>query len=286
MAAYVQGRRLGRTGNVSGIIAFGGAALSGISQDEADAAVEIALRNGVNHFDVAPSYGEAELRLAPSLKKHRAEIFLACKTERRTRKEASAELRHSLERLAVRQIDLYQLHGLDEPLELDVALGRDGAIEAISEARDAGLVRYIGITGHRPSTQVEALKRFDFDTVMFPLNFILRGHQVPENDYGPLLEMADDKDVGRIAIKSIAKGHWHADQHSYRTWYEPFDDQRSIDLALWFTLSQNVSTAVMPGDVRLMPKVLDAGQRFRALDEAEQDRLVKSAGPLKPLWPQ
>jgi len=269
MDGSMQDRRLGRTGNKSGIIAFGGAALSRASQDEADAAVEIAIGNGVNHFDVAPSYGEAESRLAPSLKKHRAEIFLACKTERRTKEEASAELHRSLERLAVRQIGLYQLHALDEPRELDVALGRDGAVEAISEARDAGLVRYIGITGHRPSTQVEALKRFDFDTIMFPLNIALRGHRTPENDYGPLLAIADDKDVGRIAIKSIAKERWHTDQHSYRTWYEPFDDQGSIDLALWFTLSQNVTTAVMPGDVRLMPKVLDAGQRFRALGEAE-----------------
>jgi len=282
----MQSRRLGHTGNMSSIIAFGGAALSRTSQDEADAAVEIALRNGVNHFDVAPSYGEAELRLAPTMKKHRAEIFLACKTEKRTKKEASAELHRSLERLAVRQIDLYQLHALDDPKELDVALGRDGAMEAILEARDAGLVRYIGITGHRPSTQVEALRRFDFDTVMFPLNFVLRGHLVPENDYGPLLAMADDKDVGRIAIKSIAKERWQTDQHSYRTWYEPFDEQRSIDLALWFTLSQNITTAVMPGDTRLIPKVLEAGQRFKALGETEQNLLVQSAGSLKPLWPQ
>jgi len=283
----MQSRRLGRTGNMSSMITFGGAALSGTSQVETDATVEIALRNGVNHFDVAPSYGEAELRLAPSIRKHRAEIFLACKTEKRTKEEASAELRRSLERLAVRQIDLYQLHALDDPRELDVALGQEGAIEAILEARDAGLVRYIGITGHRPSTQVEALRRFDFDTVMFPLNFVLRGHRVPENDYGPLLAMADEKDVGRIAIKAIARGRWHNNnQHPYRTWYEPFDEQRSIDLALWFTLSQDITTAVMPGDARLIPKVLDAGQRFQELGEAEQNLLVQSAGSLKPLWPQ
>jgi len=282
----MQSRRLGRTGNMSSIIAFGGAALSGTSQDEADAAVDVALRSGVNHFDVAPSYGDAELRLAPSMKKHRSEIFLSCKTEKRTKKEASAELHRSLERLAVRQIDLYQLHALDEPRELDIALGREGAMEAILEARDAGLVRYIGITGHRPSTHMEALRRFDFDTVMFPLNFVIRGHRVKENDYGPLLAMADDKDVGRIAIKSIAKERWHADRHSYRTWYEPFGDQRSIDLAVWFTLSQNITTAVMPGDTRLIPKVLDAGQRFKALGEAEQNILVQSAASLKPLWPE
>lgn len=281
----MQRRRLGRTGNMSSIVAFGGAALSEISQDEADAAVSLALKNGVNHFDVAPSYGEAELRLAHSMKRHRDEIFLACKTEKRTKSEALAELHRSLERLAVRYFDLYQLHALDDPRELDVTLGREGAMEAILEARDAGLVRYIGITGHRPSTQIEALKRFDFDTVMFPLNFILRRHRAPENDYETLIKLAEEKDVGRIAIKSIAKERWKSELHGYRTWYEPFDEQMSIDRSLWFTLSQDITTAVTPGDVRLISKVLDAGQRFTQLSESEQDQLIKSAGALKPLWP-
>jgi len=209
---------------------------------------------------------------------------LACKTHRRTKGEASAELHRSLERLAVHHFDLYQLHSLDDPRELEGALGRGGAMEAILEARDSGLVRNIGITGHRPFLQVEALKRFDFDTVTFPLNFVLRRHRDPENDYEPLLKLAEEKDVGRIAIASMAKGPWKDEPHSYRTWYEPFDEQKSIDQCLRFALSQNITTVAAPGDIRLLSKALEAGQRFAPMGGAEQDLLIRSAGALKPLW--
>ena len=281
----MQRRRLGRTGQMSSIVAFGGAALAKVSQEQADAAVGLALKFGVNHFDVAPSYGEAELRLAPWIQKHRSEVFLACKTQKRNKKEASEELHRSLERLGVDRFDLYQLHALDDINELDVVLSPNGAIEAILEARDAGLVRFIGITGHRPPTQIEALKRFDFDSVMFPLNFVLRRHRRPENDFEPLIKLAVDKDVGRIAIKTVAKQPWKSEKHAYETWYEPFDEQEAIDQSLWFALTQDITSAVTPGDVRLLPKVLNSGQRFRKLDEAEQERLILSAEGLEPLFP-
>lgn len=256
-----------------------------VSQEQADAAVSLALKCGVNHFDVAPSYGEAELRLAPWMRKHRSEVFLACKTQKRNKKEASEELHRSLKRLGVDRFDLYQLHALDDIRELDVVLSPNGAMEAILEARDAGLVRFIGITGHRPPTQIEALKRFDFDSVMFPLNFVLRRHRRPENDFEPLIKLAIEKDVGRIAIKTVAKQPWKSEKHAYETWYEPFDEQEAIDRSLWFALTQDITSAVTPGDVRLLPKVLNSGQRFRKLDEAEQERLILSAEGLEPLFP-
>lgn len=279
-------RRLGRAGHMSSVVAFGGAALSKVEQSVADEAVRLALDHGVNHFDVAPTYGEAELRLRPWMKEYRSQVFLACKTTKRTRDEAWAELRRSMERLGVDSFDLYQLHGLDKPEELDVALGPGGATEAFLEAREQGLVRYIGITGHRLPTQVEALKRFDLDTVLFPLNYILRAHRVEENDYEPLLRLAKERDVGLMAIKAIAKRPWQTETHAYETWYEPFDSQRDIDLALWFALSQGITTAVMAGDVRLIPKILDAAERLRELSETEQAELVKSAASLKPIFPR
>ena len=177
---FMEKRRLGRTGHMSSIITLGCCALGRISQEEADKIIELALSHGVNHFDVAPTYGDAELRLRPWMKDHRDEIFLACKTQKRTKKEASEELKRSLERLGVDYIDLYQFHGLDDLKELEVAFGPEGALQAMLEAREEGVIKYIGITSHRPPTIIEALKRFDLDTVLFPLNFVLRKHHCPE----------------------------------------------------------------------------------------------------------
>jgi len=279
-------RRLGRTGHMSTVITFGCAALGDVSQDEADDAIGLALSHGVNHFDVAPTYGEAELRLRPWMKEHRDEIFLACKTGKRTKKEAAEELNRSLERLGVDYFDLYQFHGLDDLKELDVAFGPDGALEAMLEARDKGIVKHIGITSHRPPTHMEALKRFDLDTVLFPLNFVLRRHRAPENDYEPLVKLAKQKDVGTIVMKAFTKQPWPTEKHAYQTWYEPFDTQADIDRCLWFALSQGVTTVASAGDVRLIPKILDAAERYRKLSKTEQDRLIESAMNLKPLFPR
>jgi len=277
-------RRLGRTGHMSTVITFGCASLGRVIQDEADEAIELALSHGVNHFDVAPTYGEAELRLRPWMKEHRDDIFLACKTGKRIKKEAAEELNRSLERLGVDYFDLYQFHGLDDLKELDVAFGPDGALEAMLEARDKGIVKYIGITSHQPPTHMEALKRFDLDTVLFPLSFVLRRHRVPENDYEPLLKLAKQKDVGTIVMKAFAKQPWLTEKRPYRTWYEPFDTQAEIDRCLWFALSQGVTTVASAGDVRLIPKILDAAERYRKLSKDEQNQLIESATNLKPLF--
>lgn len=280
----MQKRRLGRTEHESTAVIFGGAALASVSQKEADQAMALVLRHGVNHIDVAPSYGEAELRLGPWMERHRPDFFLACKTEKRTKREAAEALRRSLERLRVDHVDLYQLHGVTELEDLEAALGPGGAMEAILEGREEGLLRFIGITGHCAATQVEALKRFDFDTIMFPLNFVLRAHRDERNDWEELLKMAKDRDVGVMTIKAVAKGPWPTEARPYNTWYEPFDDQGTIDRALWFVLSQDVTAAVAPAEVRLIPKVVDAAERFRPLSEEEQDRLVATGTQFRPLF--
>jgi len=282
-------RRLGRTGHMSSIITLGCCALGHVSQKEADKIVELALSHGVNHFDVAPTYGEAELRLRPWMKEHRDEIFLACKTGKRTKKEAAEELEKSLERLGVDHIDLYQFHGLDDLKDLEIAFGPDGALQAMLEAKEEGIIKYIGITSHRPPTIIEALERFDLDTVLFPLNFVLRRHCCPENDYEPVLKIAKERDIGTIVMKAFAKGPWQgelAEKRPYSTWYEPFDSQADIDKCLWFALSQGVTTVASACDARLVPKIIDAAERYRELTGDEQKELVGSAGDLKPLFPR
>lgn len=285
-------RRLGRTGHMSSIITLGCCALGHVSQKEADRIVELALSHGVNHFDVAPTYGEAELRLCPWMKEHRDEIFLACKTGKRTKKEASEELERSLERLGVDYIDLYQFHGLDEMEELEVAFSSEGALQAMLEAKEEGIIKYIGITSHKPPTIIEALKRFDLDTVFFPLNFVLRRHRCPENDYEPVLKIAKERDIGTIVMKAFARGPWQGElaekreKRPYSTWYKPFDNQADIDKCLWFALSQDVTTVASACDARLVPKIIDAAERYRELAADEQKELIESAADLKPLFPR
>jgi aryl-alcohol dehydrogenase-like predicted oxidoreductase len=279
-------RRLGKTGHMSSILTFGSAAFWKVSQAEADAAIELAVAHGVNHFDVAPSYGQAELRLGPWMGEHHKEVFLACKTGKRGKSQAWEELKRSLETLRVDYFDLYQLHGVNDLESLDVALGPGGALEAVLEAREQGLVHYIGITGHRPFVYVEALKRFDFDTVLFPLNRVLAAHASDYNDFAPLLDVVREKDVGTIAIKAVAKRPWEGSMHMYRTWYEPFDEQEEIDKSLWHVLSQGITTAAMPSDARLWPMVLDAAERFRPLSLQEQEVVVAEVERYRPIFPR
>ena len=282
----MQLRRLGRTGHMSTILTLGAYALHNLSQRDADRIMKIVLEHGINHIDVAPSYGEAEPRLNRWMKEHRDEFFLACKTRKRTKEGAAGELRASLERLGVDQLDLYQLHALDELEDLETALGPGGAMEAILEAKEEGLVKYVGITSHVPPTAMEAIRRFDFDTVLFPLNYILKRHAVPENDYESLLELAEKRDMGTIAMKAFTKRPWPTEERRYDTWYEPWDTQEEIDRALWFALSHGVTTAASAGDARLFPMIVDAAERYTELTPEEQEELVASASDLKPLFPR
>jgi len=280
-------RSLGRTGQKSTIVALGGAIFIGKpEQKEADAFIKLALDHGVNHIDVAPTYGDAETQLGKWVREYRKSIFLACKTRNRTRKEAAEELRRSLEHLQTDHFDLYQLHGLDKPDELETALGPDGAIQAILEAKRQGLVKYIGITSHNPVNIMRALKRFDFDTVLLPVNCVLRAHSQPENDYEPVLALAKEKGIGVIAMKAIAKGPWPNEKRPYRTWYQPFDTQKEIDEALWFALSQDVTTATSSSDIGLATMMIDAAERFTPMSKEEQMELVSKVSSFKPLFPR
>jgi len=278
-------RRLGRTGHMSSVLTFGGAALGQVSQEEADAAIELAIEHGVNHFDVAPTYGEAELRLGPWMEKHHNEIFLGCKTTERSKAGARASLQRSLERLRVDHFDLFQFHGVNDLETLNAILSPGGALEAVLEAREQGLVKYIGITGHRPFVQVEALNRFPFDTVLFPLNRVLAARRNDYSDFSILLDQAKQRDVGMLAIKAITKRPWQGTAHNYRTWYEPFDRQAEIDKSLWYVLSQGITTAPMAGDASLWPTLIDSAERFKPMNEEEQATVVAEVRRYQSIFP-
>jgi aryl-alcohol dehydrogenase-like predicted oxidoreductase len=280
-------RRLGRTGQMSSIITLGGFALYRVDQKEADTAIELALEAGINHVDVSPDYGEAETRLGSWFKRHGNDFFLGCKTEARTKTGARESLQRSLETLHVDRFDLFQFHGVDNMDELNTILGPEGALEAVLEAKQQGLVKFIGVTGHHPPLYNEALKRFDFDTVMFPLNRVHAAHFNDRNDWRALLKTARQKDVGVFAIKSVAKRLWEGGEdalHKYNTWYEPFDEAGEIEKSLHYTLSQDITSAVMPGELKLWPMVIDAARRFRPLTPQEQRQVIDEVAQYEPLF--
>jgi len=290
-------RVLGRTGHRSTLITLGGAAIrptgpsvEGLptSREESEAFIKLALEHGVNHIDVAPTYGNgmAETILGRWVKEYREDVFLACKTGKRTRKEASEELNRSLKNLQTDYFDLYQLHGLDDPEELRVALSENGAVGAILEAKEQGLVKYIGITSHNPVNILKALEGFDFDTVLLPVNYVLHAHPEPRNDYEPILSLAKKRNLGVIAMKSVAKGPWPTDKRTSHTWYQPFDTQREVDEALWFTLSQDVTTAASSSDIRVAKMMIDAAERYTPMGKEEQQKLLAKASAYRPLFPR
>ena len=273
-------RRLGRTGHMSSVVTFGAAGIGRVEQEVADRAIAAALEHGVNHIDVAPRYGEAELRLRSWMPSIRAKVFLGGKTIQRTREAATAELHRSLERLGTDRLDLYQLHSVGKLVDLDAVTAAGGALEALVEARRAGLVRWLGITGHThdaPRTHLEALRRFDFDTVMFPLNFVLWAIPEYRASVETLLAECARRDVGVHIIKTVAKDPWDGRPKTHTTWYEPFTDQGIIDRAVAFVLSKPVTTLCSVGDVTVLPRVLEAAERYRPLDGPAEQALAAEA---------
>ena len=279
-------RRLGRTGHESTVVTFGAFAVGYVDQDEADRAIELVLDHGVNHVDIAPGYGHAMERMAPWMPDLRDRVFLGSKTRFRTRDEAWRDVESILKRLNVEDFDLFQLHAVLELHELDLVLAPGGAIETLLEMREQGLTRWIGITGHGPgvpSTMLEGLRRFDFDTVMFPLNPAAARDPVYRRDYEALLDEAGDRDVGVQTIKMIARGGWKGETGDCRTWYDPHREQADIDRSLWWVLSQPMHTAPSCGEISLLPRVLDAAERFRPLTADEQAAAVAMQKPPHPL---
>ena len=276
-------RRLGKTGHLSSVLTLGGAAIGTVTQVEADRVISMAMEHGINHIDVAPAYGDAELRIGPWMPKHRKDFFLGCKTQARDKTGAWESFKRSLDRLKASNFDLFQFHGVDDLKTLDTILGPGGALESVLEAKQQGLVKYIGITGHRPAVYIEALKRYDFDKVLFPLSRVHAAHFNEDNDFRPLLDAARAKDVGVIAIKAVSKQVWPSGERPYHTWYEPFDTQDDIELSLRFTLSQGVTTCPMPSDVKLWPMVIAAAERFTPMTAEEEMTALSSVRQYQPI---
>ncbi len=280
-------RRFGRTGHMSTVAIFGAAAFYDVTQDVADAAMEQVIAAGVNHIDVAPSYGLAEERVGPWLARERERFFLGCKTQERTRGAAEAELHRSLGRLQVEAFDLYQLHAVTNMDELDQVTRPGGALEAILEARDQGLIRFIGITGHGvevPTVFLEALRRFDFDSVLFALNFVQYADPAFRRSAEELLRQCRERDIGVMIIKSIARGPWGEQEKRYNTWYKPFDEPDQIKAAVRFALSQEVTGLCTAAEVSILPLFLDACDHFTPMTTADQEALIASAGQFEPLF--
>ncbi len=279
----MQRRRLGKTGLDVSIVAFGGIVVMNAEQADANNIVAEAVDRGINYFDVAPSYGDAELKLGPALEPFRKDVYLACKTGKRDKDGAAAELRQSLKNLRTDHFDVYQLHGLSKMEELEQCLGPNGAMEAFLAAREQGLIRFIGFSAHSAEVAVEAIKRFDFDTILFPINFVL----FHEANFGPqVLEAASVKDMGRLALKAMARTKWAegATRTHPKCWYEPMRDPREAALALRFTLSQPLATAIPPGEVELFRPAMDVAGRFEPLTDAEREEVRRMAQGLEPIF--
>ncbi len=264
-------RRLGRLGHLSSVLVYGAAALGDVDQDTADASVREALDGGINHFDTAASYGDAELRLGAVMGEVRDRVFLATKTGERDAGPAYRQIYASLERLQTDRVDLLQLHAVGTLDELDRVTGPGGALEAAVRARDEGLVGAIGITGHghrAPATHLEALRRFPFDTVLTPLNAVLGGHPGYLASYEQLVAEVRRQDAGLMVIKTVARRNW-TDAPDHATWYEPYSDPERIRAAISWALDRKEITALAtPGDVRLLQHVLAAEAERMQPDEA------------------
>ena len=257
----------GRTGHESTRTIFGAAALAAVTQAEADDALETALEFGVNHVDTAAAYGDSELRLAPWLADHRSGVFLATKTGRRDRAGAREEIRRSLDRLDVDHLDLLQLHNLVDVIEWETALREGGALEAAVEARDEGLVRFIGVTGHGLTVarmHLRSLERFAFDSVLLPYSYIQMRDERYASDFEMLATVCAERGVAVQTIKSISLAPWDGREKTAATWYEPLREQDEIDLAVHWTLGRPGTFLNTAGDVTLLRKVLDAASRYES----------------------
>lgn len=277
----------GSTGHLSTRTIFGGAALGSVSQAEADDALDLLLEYGVNHIDTAASYGDAELRIAPWLVEHRDDFFLATKTGERERGAAHDEIRRSLERLGVDSVDLIQLHNLVERGEWETALGAGGALEAAVAARDEGLVRFIGVTGHGldvAERHLQSLAEFPFDSVLFPYNYV----QLQDERYAgaaeELLDLCAERGIAVQTIKSLSKGRWQSDEHTAAPWYEPLVDRAAIHTAVAWTLGRPGIFLNTVSDLALLPSVLESASSAGVRPSDEQMDALVADQSMTPLF--
>ncbi len=264
----------GRTGHLSTRTLFGAAALGRVTQAEADKTLELLLQYGINHIDTAASYGDAELRIGPWMKEHRQRFFLATKTENRTYQAAKDELHRSLERMRIDSVDLWQMHLLVEPDDWETAMGPGGALEAFVEAREQGLVRFLGVTGHGVNVakmHLKSLARFDFDSVLLPYNYAMMQNLQYAADLEGLTAVCQERHVAIQTIKSLTRGPWGNKPHTRATWYEPFETQDDIDTAVHWALNRPGIFLNTVGDIDLLPRVLDAASRFTPMSQETAD---------------
>ena len=286
LRSNMEKRVLGRTNHRSSIATLGGAVfIYPIETQVGDQFIKYALDRGVNHIDVAPTYGDAEARLGKWVREYRDDLFVACKTGKRTKDEAAKELRSSLERLQTDRFDLYQFHGLDTKEELDTVVGENGALQAFKEAKDQGIIDHIGITSHNPENILRALKLIDLDTILLPVNYVLCAHPEPTNDFRPVLSAAEEREIGVIAMKAVAKGPYPGER-TRDCWYQPFTEKTEIKEAIRYTLSQSLTTAATSSDMEIAKMTIDAAEEFKPMDRKEQEALIARAADWKPLFPR
>ncbi len=277
----------GRTGHVSTRTLFGAAALGRVTQAEADQTLELILEYGINHIDTAASYGDAELRIGPWMAEHRGDFFLASKTGERSYGKARDEIHRSLEHLRVESFDLIQLHNLVAPDEWEVAMGPGGALEAAIEARDEGLVRFIGVTGHGltvAARHLQSLEKFDFDSVLLPYNFIMMKDPQYAADFDALYTLCRERNIAVQTIKAILHRPWGARTQNRSTWYQPLEDEAAINTAVHWVLGREAVFLNTVGDIHILPKVLDAASRFQeAASDLEMEAVLEDR-KLEPLF--
>jgi aryl-alcohol dehydrogenase-like predicted oxidoreductase len=287
MTSMIHVQPFGTTGHQSTRLLFGAAALGNVSQDEADQTMELIREHGINHIDTAASYGEAELRLGPWMETHRDEFFLATKTGERTRAEAYNEIQRSLERLRTDRIDLIQLHNLVDEDEWRTAFSPAGALEGVVAAKDDGLVRFIGVTGHGVTVAAQhlrSLQEYPFDSVLLPYNFPMSRDERYIADFEQLVAVCVERGAAIQTIKSITRGPWGDHEPTANTWYEPLTDQDAIDTAVGWVLGREGIFLNTVGDIRILPKVLDAAERFTERPNEAQMRELETAFGLEPLF--
>ena len=283
----IEQRPFGRTGHRSTVTLFGAAALAQVSQADADRALELLLRHGVNHIDTAARYGDSELRIGPWMARHRKDFFLATKTGSRTAAAAREDLHRSLERLRVDQVDLIQLHSLGHPDDWDQAMGGGGALEALVDARAEGLVRFIGVTGHGwtiPAMHRRSLARFDFDSILLPWNFFMAQNERYRQSVDEVMAICRERSVAVQMIKTIARGPWATTERTHTTWYQPLERPADIGRAIHWAMGVSGAFINTVGDLSVLPTVLQAAGRYAGRPADEEMLTMQGAARMTSLF--